>query len=144
MKKLKLRKGISPILATVIMVAVTLVIAIAVVGWLMGIWGGVSQGSAMIKVTNAEFKVNGTSANLTIYIENQGSGSDELLKAEVLYGGKIIGTNTTTLTIPAGFKDWQTIHFTLSQSLNPGDQAIIRLSFRHSGTQSINVVALGG
>ncbi|MEM2659536.1 MAG: archaellin/type IV pilin N-terminal domain-containing protein, partial [Zestosphaera sp.] len=36
---MKLNKAISPILATVILIAVTLVIAIGVIGWIMGIWG---------------------------------------------------------------------------------------------------------
>jgi flagellin-like protein len=32
-------RGIEPIIAVVILVAVTLVIAIGVIGWLMGWWG---------------------------------------------------------------------------------------------------------
>jgi len=36
---MNLSKGIEPIIAVVILIAVTLVIAIGVIGWIMGWWG---------------------------------------------------------------------------------------------------------
>jgi len=41
------KKGISPVIATVILVAVALVLAVALAGWVMGIWGGLGSTEAL-------------------------------------------------------------------------------------------------
>jgi flagellin-like protein len=64
---MKTKKGISPILATVILIAVTLVIAVGVIGWVMGIWGSIGK-TEMLSVT--PIKLNST--NLELLIVNQG------------------------------------------------------------------------
>jgi flagellin-like protein len=37
------RKAISPIIATVILIAVTLAIGVAIAAWIMGLWGGMGE-----------------------------------------------------------------------------------------------------
>jgi len=66
---MKTKKGISPILATVILIAVTLVIAVGVIGWVMGIWGSIGR-TEMLSVT--PIKLDSTNGNLTLLIINQG------------------------------------------------------------------------
>ncbi|GBF09550.1 hypothetical protein apy_12750, partial [Aeropyrum pernix] len=45
------RRGISPVIATVIIVAVAIAISIAVAGWLFGLWGSFATGSPQIQVS---------------------------------------------------------------------------------------------
>lgn len=77
----KLSKGIEPIIAVVILVAVTLVIAIAVVGWIMGWWGAILGGGVEdLRILTATLKSNGQ-VNVTIY--NAGTATAEIFKIEV-------------------------------------------------------------
>ncbi len=143
----KTRKAISPIIATVILVAVTLVIAVAIVGWLMGLWGGLAGGSPAIQITNQILYTNGT---LQFYLKNTGGGSDVILSAQLLKNGAVAGSNTTfTLvgtttgtspTVPANWAGWVKVDFS-KVTLKPGDTVIIKLYFKTSGTQQFQVTA---
>jgi len=86
-----LRKAISPILATVILIAVTLVIAIGVIGWIMGIWGSLGGPSESLVVTGGG-TATGKSApssgengelDFSLTIVNKGSATATLLRIEV-------------------------------------------------------------
>lgn len=149
---MRIRKGISPVIATVILVAVTLVIAVAIIGWLMGLWGGLAGGSPAISITNQKVDTLG---NIVLYIKNTGGGSDKLLSAEIISAGSIVGSATegstvtingesTTLpaTITANFAGWVTIPTGVS-SLNAGDTVIVKLYFESSGTQQFQVTVIG-
>jgi flagellin-like protein len=101
------KKGISPVIATVILVAVALVLAVALAGWVMGIWGGLGatealQISGYLNKTDATVYLNATiinkgtaQANITsiVLIDETGKAI-----AGDLLGGIIVtpgGTNTT-------------------------------------------------
>ncbi len=64
-------KGIEPIIAVVILVAVTLVIAIAVVGWIMGWWSAVGKPPESLKITPVKLNNN----TLELYVCNDGSAA---------------------------------------------------------------------
>ncbi|MCC5990666.1 MAG: hypothetical protein LM558_04090 [Thermosphaera sp.] len=72
---MKTKKGISPILATVILIAVTLVIAVGVIGWVMGIWGSVGR-TEMLSVTPIKL----SSDTLELLIINQGQITAQINK----------------------------------------------------------------
>ena len=74
---MKTKKGISPILATVILIAVTLVIAVGVIGWVMGIWGSVGR-TEMLSVT--PMKLNSADGKLELLIINQGQITAKIKK----------------------------------------------------------------
>ncbi|MEM4717407.1 MAG: archaellin/type IV pilin N-terminal domain-containing protein [Desulfurococcaceae archaeon] len=63
-------KGIEPIIAVVILVAVTLIIAIAVVGWIMGWWGATTSPTESLKIT----PVSANTSHITLIICNTGTG----------------------------------------------------------------------
>ncbi|MEM0030745.1 MAG: archaellin/type IV pilin N-terminal domain-containing protein [Desulfurococcaceae archaeon] len=67
-------EGIEPIIAVVILVAVTLVLAIAVVGWIMGWWGATAGPTESLKITpiNAT-NVNNNTATMYLYVCNTGT-----------------------------------------------------------------------
>jgi flagellin-like protein len=94
---MKLNKAISPILATVILIAVTLVIAIGVIGWIMGIWGTFGATETIQVFPDSSI----SSGTLTLHIKNTGTASAVIYKIEVVGLGTasittVIGVTTTT------------------------------------------------
>ena len=75
------RKGISPILATVIIIAVTLVIAIGVIGWIMGIWGGFGTTESLQIYPDSKLYDDGT---IALHVKNTGSATATIKKVEVV------------------------------------------------------------
>jgi len=106
-----------------------------------------------------------TTAYAAIYIRNTGSGSDKILTVLLDYGGKtylgsvssepsgapqflqdVVGTNTLSTpakdTIAGNSVGWLYITFkNVDKTISAGDQALIRITFEKSGTQSIPVRA---
>ena len=95
---MKLNKAISPILATVILIAVTLVIAIGVIGWIMGIWGSLGGPSESLVVVGSSATCANKQLTFNLSITNKGSADAVIKRVEVL------GVNSITLssTIPRG------------------------------------------
>ena len=80
MKGKLLRRGIEPIIAVVILVAVTLVIAIGVIGWIMGWWGTFGATESLQFYPDSYID---TSGNLHLHVKNTGSASAVIYKVEV-------------------------------------------------------------
>lgn len=101
---MKLNKAISPILATVILIAVTLVIAIGVIGWIMGVWGTLGGPSESLVVVggpatcyNDTTDTKKISFNLTI--TNKGTADANISRVEVLgISGKASITPSTLIS----------------------------------------------
>ncbi len=67
----KRKSGISPVIATIILIAITIVIAVAVAGWVFGLFGSYTRGPA---VTINAASSSCTSSNSECYILVQNSG----------------------------------------------------------------------
>jgi flagellin-like protein len=78
---MKLNKAISPILATVILIAVTLVIAIGVIGWIMGIWGAFGSTETLQIMPDSKLYTDGT---VSLSVKNSGTASAVVYKVEVV------------------------------------------------------------
>ncbi len=92
------RKAISPILATVIIIAVTLVIAIGVIGWIMGIWG--TFGSTESLQLYPDSYIDAGNKVLVLHVKNTGTAASTIQKIEVV-GIESISSETVT-TSPVG------------------------------------------
>jgi len=78
------RKAISPILATVILIAVTLVIAIGVIGWIMGVWGSIGGPSENLVVTGGYTKCSGgNKLEISFTVINKGTAEAKITRVEV-------------------------------------------------------------
>jgi len=88
------RKGISPVIATVIIIAATIAIAIAVVGWLMGLWGSLAGGVESLQIYPDSY-INSTSGVVHLHIKNTGSAAAVIYKVEVAGVGEGTFTETT-------------------------------------------------
>ncbi|MEM4615298.1 MAG: archaellin/type IV pilin N-terminal domain-containing protein [Desulfurococcaceae archaeon] len=91
-------KGIEPIIAVVILVAVTLVIAIGVIGWIMG-WWGTFGATESIRVYPDSYITDNT---LYLHIKNEGSAAAVIYKIEVSGLGTANITSTNDLDTPSG------------------------------------------
>ncbi|MCX8186543.1 MAG: hypothetical protein N3G48_05490 [Sulfolobales archaeon] len=72
-----LRKGISPVIATVILVAVALILAVALAGWVMGLWGTLGSTEAL-QVVSASL-TNATTNNLNVIVVNKGTTTAKVI-----------------------------------------------------------------
>uniref|UniRef100_A0A832FW67 DUF4352 domain-containing protein n=1 Tax=Ignisphaera aggregans TaxID=334771 RepID=A0A832FW67_9CREN len=105
--KNKLYKGIEPIIAVVILVAITLVIAIGVIGWIMGWWGtfGATESLKIYPDSYIQVKSGNNSDVLILHIKNEGSAAAVIYKIEVV-GLKTIDKVVDALNnnIPTSFR----------------------------------------
>ncbi len=98
------RRGISPVIATVIIVAVAIAISIAVAGWLMGLWGGFGQTESLKVFPDSYIDV--ATGTLVLNVQNVGGSTARIYKIEVS-GVEIPAANVTPtypITIEAGQK----------------------------------------
>ncbi|MEM4678312.1 MAG: archaellin/type IV pilin N-terminal domain-containing protein, partial [Acidilobaceae archaeon] len=78
-----MRKGISPVIATVILIAVAIAVAIAVGAWVMGIWGGLGGGERLV-ISYVRLYEDGT---LELRVKNDGTAVAKIVRIEVVGAG---------------------------------------------------------
>ena len=139
---MNLRKGISPVIATVIIVAVALAIAIAVVGWIMGIWGAVTGGTEMLKILPDSKLYNVSTGNfegvnVTLHIKNEGGATATIFKVEIVG----VGTNGTLSKTIAPGNDTYIIVLLEDKSVTPGATYTIKVYTKAGNVYSTQLVA---
>jgi len=111
------RKGISPIIAILVMVSVTLVLVFALVSWLMSLWGTVGATGAL-QITDAKL----TTSELTLYITNVGN-AEATINAISISG--TFSTPTTDGTTTEEAKEITCNLGGISPSIKPGGAASV-------------------
>jgi flagellin-like protein len=96
------RKAISPVIATVILIAVTLAIGVAIAAWVMGLWGGMGGIEALKILPNSTLTVNGDQVTLRLTIKNDGSRDAKVVGVELVVGAKVCKLSHTFTTISTG------------------------------------------
>ncbi len=142
---MNLSKGIEPIIAVVILIAVTLVIAIGVIGWIMGWWGTLGSTESLQFYPDSYINVTDTPSKLYLHVKNTGSA------AAVIYKIEISGIETLTETtmfdgnnvadgvIPAGTEDTLTIE--LEEDYTAGTNYLVKIYTKAGNVYSITVQA---
>jgi flagellin-like protein len=106
MKILKNAKALSPVVASIILIAVTVAVSIAVGVWMFGLTGSFMGGAEQLKVTNVIF-VNNATKYFDITMANTGTSPitvSEIWVANVKYW-------STGVSIPANNQTTQTVTF---------------------------------
>ena len=88
---MKARKGISPVIATVIIVAVAIAISIAVAGWIMGLWGGFGK-TESLKIFPDSY---GQGNTLYLIVQNTGGSTAEIYK--IIVSNQTVTSPTHTI-----------------------------------------------
>lgn len=110
------RRGVSPVIATIIIVAIAIVMSIAVAYWMLGL------GSAFTKYEKLEFTTayatkDTVAGTFTVHmtVKNTGSATATIDVPSILYNGKPFD-GYAVLPLPSA-------SFTPSVTMNPGEQA---------------------
>ena len=138
------RKAISPVIATVILIAITLIAAIAIAGFVFGLFGSFTS--------NAEVTATATCSatspyDCTVTLSNTGTANTNVLSASITFGGKTVPltlTAATTNACAASGSAWAVTAGTTcaitgavsSGTPSTGAQFVITLSLANSGQPS--------
>ena len=151
MKNKLLRRGIEPIIAVVILVAVTLVIAIGVIGWIMGWWGtfGATESLQFYPDSAIVYNANANAWVLQLHLKNAGSASAVIYKIEI--SGVETRTDTQSFngangkiasgTVPPGVEDVLTLSLQQQQSYTSGTSYLVKIYTRAGNVYSVTVQA---
>jgi flagellin-like protein len=94
------RKAISPVLATVILIAITLIAATAIAGFVFGLFGSFTS-SAQVSAVQASLPSTIVSpAGLTV--QNMGTSNADADNLTLTYGGVTCAPTITATTVTAG------------------------------------------
>ncbi|MEM4506876.1 MAG: archaellin/type IV pilin N-terminal domain-containing protein [Acidilobaceae archaeon] len=139
-----MRKGISPVIATVILIAVAIAVAIAVGAWVMGIWGGLGGGERLV-ISYARLYGNDTGGTLELRVKNDGTAVAKIVRIEVVGAGAWPGgancniidttggrTQGKPIEVKAG--ESTTIKCTFSGDFTVGERRIIKI-FTEAGSE---------
>ena len=96
----KNRKAISPVLATVILIAITLIAAIAIAGFVFGLFGSFTS-SATVSVVQASLP-HGVVSAAGLTAQNTGTSNTIANSVTLTYGGVTCAPTATATTITAG------------------------------------------
>ena len=93
-------RAISPVIATLLMIAIAVVASLIVYAWVIGYIGsGTTKASNSMLIQSASF----ATGNLVVYVQNVGQGTIELRQGESVYVNSILKTITSsTPTIASG------------------------------------------
>ncbi|MCX8165380.1 MAG: type IV pilin [Acidilobaceae archaeon] len=155
---MSMRRAISPVIATVILIAITIVIGAAVGGWLLGLWGGFGDVEAIRIYPDAKLQMfqqnNKTRANLTLTLKNEGTRDAIIRKITVEGVGECLASNTTLLrqtptptSIPFSLEAGQTksIRCTMDGSkVTAGGSYLVKVMTESGGVYQITVTARSG
>jgi len=122
------RKAISPVIATVILIAVTLAIGVAIAAWVMGLWGGMGGTETLKILPNSTLTVkNDGTVELKLTIKNDGTRDAKVVGVEVVVGARVCKlSNPFTTTISAGAMVTGTATGTCS-GLTPGASYTVKV-----------------
>jgi len=97
------RKAISPVLATVILIAITLIAAIAIAGFVFGLFGSFTSSAQISAQVTACTKAGNGTVYCTVILRNTGTSSAGVTGCNVRINGvATIGTlNPATATVTA-------------------------------------------
>jgi len=108
MKILKSKKALSPVVASIILIAVTVAVSIAVAAW-MGALTFTFMGTEELKITNIEFLTGGTQVNVTM--QNTGTSPitiNEIWVNDVIKwttGGTVPANGQLEVTVTSAWQD---------------------------------------
>jgi flagellin-like protein len=129
------RKAISPVIATIILIAITIVIAIAVAGWVFGLFGSYSRTNAVTIVASAS---SCTPTSCTIELSNQGGSAVTVVSASVDGQTSSVSLSGTNTVVPAGQTAVVTV--SLPQGIVAGQTVDIQLGLSNGATLTTTLV----
>jgi archaeal type IV pilus assembly protein PilA len=127
-------KGLSPVIASIILIAVTVAVSVVVAAWMGGMTIGFMGNAEQVSITNIAF-VTGTPDTLQVMVTNSGSTPAKISSAF------INGEDVTSTMVPAApniaKSTSATVSLDLSTALSPGTAYQVKL-ITEKGTSIVN------
>ena len=132
------RIAISPVIATVILIAITLIAAIAVAGFVFGLFGSFTSNAQV----TATATCSATGGTCVVTLSNTGTANTNVLSASITFGGATRaitpgGTGTTCAVTATGYGITAgttcAIGYAFTGTASTGSQFVITLSLANSG-----------
>ena len=101
MKILKSKKALSPVVASIILIAVTVAVSIAVAAWMGALTIGF-MGSSSVTITNVEFLPTGGTTSQYINVTLKNTGTNTVTIASVKVNNSPCTISPTSLTLSSG------------------------------------------
>jgi flagellin-like protein len=136
-------KALSPVVASIILIAVTVAVSIAVAAWMGGMTIGF-MGSSSITVTNVNFATNATGTDELNYIvlTLKNTGTKTVTIAAIRINNQVISdmlANSTTVTPAESSLVWINPAADVpGMAMNAGNTATLTLSTRNMLAQWVN------
>jgi len=133
----KAKKGISPVIATIILIAITIVIAIAVAAWVFGLFKSYTGGPA-VTINAAQSSCQSNSQTCTLVVSNQGGNSVTVVGATV--NGVPWSISGGSVTVSAGAASVP-VMISATSSFTAGQTLTITLQLNTGSTVTTTIVA---
>ena len=123
MKKLfRNKKALSPVVAAIILIAVTVAVSIAVAAWMGALTFGFMGGSEQVRIVGVQFTgTNATNKQIVVTLQNTGTADVVITSAKV--GDVVVSTITVTP----------------DSTVEAGTSATVTFSYNWAAGQSYNV-----
>ncbi|MCX8198410.1 MAG: hypothetical protein N3E36_00005 [Sulfolobales archaeon] len=108
-------RGIEPVIAAVILIAIAVVVAIAVIGWIMGLWGAVTTPREQLSVTGVSLTTTSGAVQLKLIVVNSGGAAAKVIRVSINGPGCVAIAEEET-TIDPGKSEDVTVTF---ENCNP-------------------------
>ncbi|MEN3048393.1 MAG: archaellin/type IV pilin N-terminal domain-containing protein [Candidatus Caldarchaeales archaeon] len=126
------KKAISPVVATVILVAVAIVIAIAVAFWASGLVGVFTRFEKLEVVSAVMLDLD----TFRVRLRNTGSADTSII--QVVVQGRAVGNPTSPFAVPIG----QTVECDVTVTPSPPPGVTVELAFHSAGGKSYPTAVL--
>jgi len=130
------KKGISPVIATIILIAITIVIAIAVAGWVFGLFGSYSRQGGVTILASASNCYSSTNSCI-ITVSNQGSTGVTVISASINGQQE---TLAASVPVSAGTTATVSVSAASGQTLTSGETVNVQLGLSNGNTISTTLV----
>jgi len=126
MRKLfKCQKALSPVVAAIILIAVTVAVSIAVAAW-MGALTFTFMKTEELKITSMTFPSSATS-NITLAVKNPGTSKVTVSTVTVNDGAKTVSSTYPVLPLSIDAGDSKTLYIVLSGTWTSGNKYKVTL-----------------
>ncbi len=140
MKRIMRKKGISPVLASIILLAVTVAVGVGVASYVFGLFGSYTEAAAVKSSGSPTLNSPATTFNVTLV--NSGAQSDSVISVSTVVNGTRYTSTINSATAVSGGGGTLPLDATFSgATFTSGTSYQIRISFNSGSQLSLQAIA---
>lgn len=138
--KYKKSKGISPVLASIILLAVTVAVGVGVASYVFGLFGSYTEAAAVKSSGSPTLNIPATAFNVTLV--NSGAQSDSVIGISTVVSGTRYAATINGISAVLGGGGQLNLNATFTNaSFNSGTSYQVRISFTSGNQLSLQAIA---